>query len=209
MKLGEFMQAWSQLRSALQLGVLIIGSVGASVAGAQTATPAPAPSSGGLEEIVVTSQRREERLQDVPISVSAFTQEKMDAQGIRSVDDLTASTPGVNFERMGLSAASNYNDENSDVSIRGIDSSAGASTTAIYIDDTPIQSRHIGFGTVNAFPELFDLERVEVLRGPQGTLFGASAEGGAIRFVTPEPSVNTYSGYLRSELANTDNAANS
>ncbi len=170
----------------LHLAVLIAGAVGAAAGDAQTETPgqppastAQSPSSGSLEEIVVTSQRREERLQDVPISVSAFTQDKMDAQGIRSVDDLTAMTPGVNFERMGLSAASNYNDENSDIAIRGIDSSAGASTTAIYIDDTPIQSRHIGFGTVDAFPDLFDLERVEVLRGPQGTLFGASAEGGS------------------------------
>jgi iron complex outermembrane recepter protein len=209
MNLVEYMHTWPQLRSALPLGLLVVGILGASVTSAQTETPAPASPSSGLEEIIVTSQRREERLQDVPISISAFTQEKMDAQGIRSVDDLTASTPGVNFERMGLSAASNYNDENSDIAIRGIDSSAGASTTAIYIDDTPIQSRHIGFGTVNAFPDLFDLERVEVLRGPQGTLFGASAEGGAIRFVTPDPSVNSYSGYLRSELANTDDAANS
>lgn len=198
------MRTWSQQRSALNLALLIVGAAGASTAGAQTETPPPAAAAGGLEEIVVTAQRRQERLQDVPISVSAFTQDKMDAQGIRSVDDLTASTPGVNFERMGLSAASNYNDENSDIAIRGIDSSAGASTTAIYIDDTPIQSRHIGFGTVNAFPILFDLQRVEVLRGPQGTLFGASAEGGAVRFVTPEPSVNTYTGYLRSELAHTD-----
>jgi iron complex outermembrane recepter protein len=203
------MRTWFPLRIALHLVPLVVGIVSASAANGQTQTPTSAPASSGLEEIVVTSQRREERLQDVPISVSAFTQEKMDAQGIRSVDDLTASTPGVNFERMGLSAASNYNDENSDIGIRGIDSSAGASTTAIYIDDTPIQSRHIGFGTVNAFPDLFDLERVEVLRGPQGTLFGASAEGGAVRFVTPEPSVNSYSGYMRTELANTDNASNS
>jgi len=203
------MRASSQRRNAFNRGWLLGSILVGSVANAQTAAPPAAPASSGLEEIVVTSQRREERLQDVPISVSAFTQEKIDAQGIRSVDDLTASTPGVNFERMGLSAASNYNDENSDIAIRGIDSSAGASTTAIYIDDTPIQSRHIGFGTVNAFPDLFDLERVEVLRGPQGTLFGASAEGGAVRFVTPEPSVSTYSGYVRSELANTDDAANS
>ncbi|MDP9012437.1 MAG: TonB-dependent receptor, partial [Pseudomonadota bacterium] len=198
------MRSWSQLGSASNLVLLVAGCVAASAAGAQTETSTQSAAPGGLEEIVVTAQRRQERLQDVPISVSAFTQEKMDAQGIRNVDDLTASTPGVNFERMGLSAASNYNDENSDIAIRGIDSSAGASTTAIYIDDTPIQSRHIGFGTVNAFPILFDLQRVEVLRGPQGTLFGASAEGGAVRFVTPEPSVKAYSGYLRSELAHTD-----
>jgi outer membrane receptor protein involved in Fe transport len=174
---------------------------------AQTAAPAQLPAAGGIDEIVVTAQRREERLQDVPISVTAFTQEKMDAQGIRNVDDLTTLTPGVTFERIGLTAASNYNDENSDISIRGIDSSAGSSTTAIYIDDTPIQTRHIGFGSVNAFPILFDLDRVEVLRGPQGTLFGASAEGGAVRFVTPDPSLNVDSGYMRSEIATTDGGA--
>lgn len=198
------MSMFSQLKGMAFLAVIACCVVGAQAAIADTAPPAPTPGDAGISEIVVTAQRREERLQDVPISVSAFSQEKMDAQGIRTVDDLTTLTPGVSFERMGLSASSNYNDENSDISIRGIDSSAGPSTTAIYIDDTAIQTRHIGFGTVNAFPLLFDLERVEVLRGPQGTLFGASAEGGAIRFVTPEPSLTTDSGYVRSELASTD-----
>lgn len=170
---------------------------------AQTKPSVENPGTAGLEEIVVTAERREERLEDVPISISAFTQEKMDAQGIKNIDDLTTLTPGVTFERMGLSASSNYDDENSDISIRGIDSSAGPSTTAIYIDDTPIQTRHIGFGTANPFPVLFDLQRVEVLRGPQGTLFGASAEGGAIRFVTPDPDLHAMSGYDRVELAST------
>src|ERR1700716_543543 len=159
--------------------------------------------SAGLQEVVVTATRREERLQDVPISVSAFSQEKLDAQGLRSIDDLSRLTPGVVFERNGMGSAANYNDENSDINIRGIDSQAGASTTGIYIDDTPVQSRHIGFGAVNVFPALFDLERVEVLRGPQGTLFGAGAEGGAIRFITPDPGLNNASGYLRSEIGST------
>jgi iron complex outermembrane receptor protein len=159
--------------------------------------------SAGLQEVVVTATRREERLQDVPISVSAFSQEKLDAQGLRSIDDLTRLTPGVVFERNGMGSAANYNDENSDISIRGIDSQAGASTTGIYIDDTPVQSRHIGFGAVNVFPALFDLERVEVLRGPQGTLFGAGAEGGVVRFITPQPGLTQGSGYVRGEVAST------
>src|SRR3974390_3336163 len=149
-----------------------------------------------LEEVVVTATRRSERLQDVPISVTAFSQEKMDAQGLRSIDDLTRSSPGVTFSRNGTGSSANYNDENSDISIRGIDSSAGTSTTGIYIDDTPIQSRHIGFGAINAFPQLFDIDRVEVLRGPQGTLFGAGAEGGALRFITPAPPTVGSAGYL-------------
>ena len=170
---------------------------------AYSAETVPAPSAG-LEEIVVTATRREERLQDVPVSVTAFTQEKLDAQGIRSIDDVTRTSPGVAFLRNGTGSSANYNDESSDINIRGIDSSAGASTTGIYINDTPIQSRHIGFGAVNAFPALFDLDRVEVLRGPQGTLFGAGAEGGVVRFLTPSPSLTKDSGYVRSELASTN-----
>ncbi len=162
-------------------------------------------SSGALEEVVVTATRRSERLQDVPISVTAFSQEKLDAQGLRSIDDVTRLTPGVAFSRNGTGSSANYNDESSDINIRGIDSAAGASTTGIYINDTPIQSRHIGFGAVNAFPALFDLDHVEVLRGPQGTLFGAGAEGGVVRFLTPSPTLDKDSGYLRSELGSTKN----
>lgn len=159
--------------------------------------------SGGLSEVVVTATRREERLQDVPISVSAFSQEKIDAQGLRNIDDLARLSPGITFQRNGNGSSANYNDENSDINIRGIDSQAGASTTGIYIDDTPVQSRHIGFGAVNAFPALFDLDRVEVLRGPQGTLFGAGAEGGVVRFITPQPGLTKNSGYARTEIATT------
>ncbi|MGA2710224.1 MAG: TonB-dependent receptor plug domain-containing protein, partial [Steroidobacteraceae bacterium] len=104
-------------------------------------------SGGALEEIVVTAQRREQRLEDVPMSITAFSQEKIDQLGLRSIDDLTRLSPGVTFMRNGMSASGNYNDEDSDVSIRGIDSTAGASTTGIYIDDTPIQTRHLQFGT--------------------------------------------------------------
>jgi outer membrane receptor protein involved in Fe transport len=161
----------------------------------------------GLEEIVVTATRRSERLQDVPISVMAFSQEKLDAQGLHNIDDLSRLSPGLNFQRNGMSSAGNYNDEGSDINIRGVDSTAGTSTTGIYIDDTPIQTRHIGFGSINAFPALFDLDRVEVLRGPQGTLFGAGAEGGVVRFISPEPDLNKVSGYARADVATTDGGA--
>src|SRR5271163_3629050 len=162
---------------------------------------------GGLEEIVVTATRREERLQDVAVSVLAFSQEKMDAQGLKNVDDIARLSPGLNFQRNGMSSSGNYNDEGSDINIRGVDSTAGTSTTGIYIDDSPIQTRHIGFGSINAFPALFDLDRVEVLRGPQGTLFGAGAEGGVVRFISPEPDLNKPTGYARTDVATTDGGA--
>jgi len=163
--------------------------------------------SSGLEEIVVTATRRSERLQDVPISVLAFSQEKLDSQGLHNIDDLSRLSPGLNFQRNGMSSAGNYNDEGSDINIRGVDSAAGTSTTGIYIDDTPMQTRHIGFGSINAFPALFDLDHVEVLRGPQGTLFGAGAEGGVVRFISPEPDLNKVSGYARADVADTDGGA--
>ncbi len=169
---------------------------------------APAADTGELGEIVVTAQRRTERLQDVPMSIQAFSQEALDQQGIRSVDDLTRVAPGVTFIRNGMSSSGNYNDEDSDISIRGIDSTAGAATTGIYVDDTPIQTRHLNFGTVNPYPALFDLERVEVLKGPQGTLFGAGSKGGTVRFITPEPSLTDYSGYARAEYGKIDGGGN-
>jgi outer membrane receptor protein involved in Fe transport len=167
----------------------------------------PEAGSGALEEIVVTATRRAERLQDIPVSATAFTQEKMDVQGLRSIDDLTRLTPGVTFQRDATTSAGNFNDEDSDINIRGVDSTAGTSTVGIYIDDTPIQGRHISFTSFNAFPALFDLERVEVLRGPQGTLFGAGSEGGTVRFIQPSPDLHTDSVYLRSELAATHDGA--
>jgi outer membrane receptor protein involved in Fe transport len=168
------------------------------------AATAEGDDSGALEEVVVTATRRQERLQDVPISVAAFSQEKLDAEGLHSIDDLTRLSPGVAFQRNGMSSSGNYNDEGSDINIRGVDSTAGTSTTGIYIDDTPIQTRHIGFGSINSFPALFDLDRVEVLRGPQGTLFGAGAEGGVVRFIAPEPNLTKSTGYVKSDFSVTD-----
>jgi len=174
--------------------------LGASTSDANATGPA-------LVEIIVTATRREERLQDVPISVLAFNQEKMDAEGLHDIDDLARLSPGLNFQRNGLTSSGNFNDEGSDINIRGVDSAAGTSTTGVYVDDTPIQTRHIGFGSVNAFPALFDLDRVEVLRGPQGTLFGAGAEGGVLRFISPEPDLEKISAYSRIDVADTDGGA--
>ena len=162
-------------------------------------TGADAASQTALQEVVVTATRREESIQKVPISVQAFSQEQMDAQGVKQVDDLVRLTPGLS-----LSRASNGANQ---IAIRGISSAAGSGTTGLYIDDTPIQVRNLGYGAGSAFPGMFDIERVEVLRGPQGTLFGAGSEGGTVRFIQAEPNVKQFQTYDRAEIANTENGA--
>jgi outer membrane receptor protein involved in Fe transport len=167
-----------------------------SAALAQTADqPAAAPGagSGGLEEIVVTATRRSENLIKVPASVSAFTASKMQTLNIKSFADLAKFTPGVDFDK----------DSNS-ISIRGIKSDAGSATTGVYIDDTPIQLRALGLNANSSLPAVFDLDRVEVLRGPQGTLFGAGSEGGTIRYITPQPSLTDFSAMAHTELSGTE-----
>lgn len=150
----------------------------------------------GVDEIVVTATRREESISKVPASVSAFSQEQMDVQGLKEIDDLIRFTPGLRLTRATNGANT--------ISIRGISSGAGAGTTGIYIDDTPIQARNLAYAAGTTFPALFDLERVEVLRGPQGTLFGAGSEGGTVRFIQTSPSLSQYSVYARGELSFTD-----
>jgi outer membrane receptor protein involved in Fe transport len=155
--------------------------------------PARAESSAnGIQEIVVTAERREEKLSKVPESISAYTSEKLDQLDIKSFGDLVKYTPSVN-----------YNPDTNNISIRGVNSTAGDATTGIYIDDTPVQLRVLGFGSDNSLPAVFDLERVEVLRGPQGTLFGAGSEGGTIRFITPQPDLTGYDVYAKTELSST------
>ena len=145
-----------------------------------------------IEEIVVTAQKRSERISRVPISITAIGRAQMDKQGVRRIEDLARLVPGLHLQPSTQPGGTN-------ISIRGITSDTGAQTTGVYIDETPVQARQeVVFS--DPYPKVFDLDRVEVLRGPQGTLFGAGSEGGTIRFITPQPSLTQYSGYLRSEL---------
>jgi iron complex outermembrane receptor protein len=185
--------------------VTVAAAVSALLAGTVAHAADDAPSGTGsqegylLQEVVVTATRRSEDIDKVPLNITAYTPELMDDQGVRQIDDLARLTPDLQFTHTSGAAGNN----SSNIAIRGVFSDVGASTTGVYIDDTPIQMRNVGYWNANAFPQIFDLERVEVLRGPQGTLFGAGAEGGAVRFLTPEPGLDKYSGYVRSEIAET------
>lgn len=151
-----------------------------------------------LQEVVVTATRVAQDINKVPVSITALTGEQLEDQHILRMDDLTLVTPGVQFHHTGTGGSA----QTTEISIRGIQSNIGDGTTGIYINDTPVQVRKAGlsFSATNGYPELFDLERVEVLRGPQGTLFGSGSMGGAVRFITPEPDLSKSNFYTRGEV---------
>ncbi len=180
-------------RANVAHGLMVLaGLVAAPSLHAQTANEEPAVTE--IQEVTVTATRRAEPLSKVAISVSSIGAEEMTSRGVKQFDDLIRLTPGLNLTRQSATGANQ-------IAIRGISSDAGSGTTGVYIDDTPIQVRNLGFGSANAFPGLFDVERVEVLRGPQGTLFGAGSEGGTVRFIQTEPSLSDTSISTRAELA--------
>ena len=166
-----------------------------SVAG--TAVAQNAASSGALEEITVTATRQTDTVNRVPLSITAVTQDLVDQQGIKSAADLTRVVPGLNV-------AGNPGGAQQTFSIRGIVGTTGAATTSVYLDDTNLTKRANGGVAQNngvVLPLLYDLERVEVLKGPQGTLFGGSSQGGTVRYITPIPSLTDVSGSVRAEVS--------
>jgi iron complex outermembrane recepter protein len=129
-----------------------------------------------LQEIVVSARRKEELLTTVPASITAYTSDFLQKQNIQNFVDYATRIPNVTFQ-YGQAGVGLWGD-NRATTIRGV---AGVGTTAYYINDTPVPS------TVS--PQTLDLERIEVLKGPQGTLFGASSMGGNLRFITRKPSL--------------------
>jgi outer membrane receptor protein involved in Fe transport len=181
-------------------GVALAALLSAQAAMAQ----APSEAAGGqLEEVVVTATRQSSNVNRVPLSVSAVTQRSIEQQGVKTVEDLSRTVPGLTFRRTG-------GENNPNITIRGIGgngATVGSPTTGVYLDDTALQRRNVNgliTGNGSPFPQLFDLERVEVLRGPQGTLYGGSSQGGTVRFITPTPSLTRYGGQARLELSHTN-----
>ena len=136
-----------------------------------------------IAEIVVTAQKRAERIQDIPISVSAISGEDLERAGARDFKDVLLSIPGVSY--------SGSEPGQSRYSIRGVSTAASSPTVGIYLNDISLITIGTSF-TGAADPLLVDMERIEVLKGPQGTLYGGSAMGGAIKYVTREPQMNKF-----------------
>lgn len=144
------------------------------------------------DEIVVTSQRTEQSLQDVPISVSAFSGGDLDAQQIESFTDIQLNTPNFSFSRTQFTSSA--------IVIRGVGALAVAADSepalSVHLNDFPLASPRL-FET-----EFFDVERIEVLRGPQGTLFGRNATGGVINVITAKADPDDISAHVDAEFGN-------
>ena len=153
---------------------------------------------GALEEIVVTASKRASTVQDTPISISAVTGNDLLARGVASLADLAQGTPGVSLKSEGPSQT--------EIEMRGMTSSGGNSATVgFYLDDIPLSGpASAQNGHVVIDPDLYDLNRVEILRGPQGTLFGSGSMGGTVRLISNQPNLSEFQSTAQSVLSGTE-----
>ena len=190
----------SALRASLMGSAGLLGAVSASSAAAQVQEQLPAPQEDASAadtdpiEIVVTAQKREERILDIPQSVSVVSGDTLERQQATTFQDYLSQVPGLSLEQSEPGEGR--------LTLRGVNTGGVASTVAVYIDETPFGSSS---GLVNGAVlagdfDPFDVARIEVLRGPQGTLYGASSLGGVLKFVTNTPKLGDLSARVRGGL---------
>ena len=168
--------------------MVLLGVLGGGWLAAQAATP---EGSTALEEIIVTAQRRSESLQEVPLSITAMGAEALEQKAVNTFFDYAGQVPNLAFANTGDGSGTSRT-----ISIRGI---SGDGTTGFYIDETPVPD--------SIDPRVLDVERIEVLRGPQGTLYGARSMGGTVRLITQQPDFEQRSGRISVNGSKTANAA--
>ena len=190
------------LKPNQKLTYAILAALGAHAGASHAATAAAADTdvSAGIEEIVVTAQRRTESIQNVPITIQAITGEQLKQLNVLTFDDVINYLPNVTFGTNGPGQG--------DIFMRGLSAGAagGQSTAtfaqfpnvAVYLDDQSMQ-----FPARNLDVYMVDMERIEVLEGPQGTLFGGGAEAGAIRYITNKPKLDVTEGNAEASYGTT------
>jgi iron complex outermembrane recepter protein len=175
------------VRATVSAVLGIAGSGLSQVSAAQTAPQPTGSDAVGLETVVVTAQKREESLQDVPMGISALAGSTLDNLQARDFAGYAALVPG-------LSLASVQGGQTR-LTLRGQNAGGVGSTVAVYIDESPFgSSTALLNGSIDTGDfETWDMQRIEVLRGPQGTLYGANSEGGLLKFVTNAPELGKFS----------------
>jgi len=166
-----------------QLPVRFRFTLAAALTVAAAVSPVQCASAAGeLEEIVVTAQKREQAIRDVPLTVVAFEGQELEREGIRDIADVINLVPGASQGRSNSAGTRTYQ-------IRGVASYYGESTVGYYLDEAAYTILNRNYAPV---ARTFDIERVEVLKGPQGTLYGLGSMGGTIRFITADPDLQRF-----------------
>src|SRR5690348_15056943 len=168
---------------------------------AAAAGPTDADSSGQLEVIIVTAQKRSEDVQSVPMSISRLGADDLEQTHATELTDYAGYIPGLQFQNTGSAAQGA-------LSLRGIPPLGAGSTVATYLDETPLgSSSNYGNGAAAVLDLLpYDVQSFEVLRGPQGTLYGASSLGGLVKYVTKAPDLEQFSGRVGGDVFGVDGA---
>jgi iron complex outermembrane receptor protein len=160
---------------------------------------AHAADSESLQEIIVTATKRQESVQQIPLSVTAITGQMLEEKSAQNFSDYARGVPNLSFIDVG--------DGRERIAIRGIDSKTGTTTVGYYFDETPIpDSSSVSAVKVAFDPDLIDVNRVEVLRGPQGTVFGSGSMGGTIRVIPNGPDVSQFDYSVKDRLSSTEHA---
>ncbi|HJW12566.1 MAG TPA: TonB-dependent receptor, partial [Albitalea sp.] len=177
------------------LACVVAGGAQAQQAAAPPDAAASAPKAVMLEQVVVTSQKRKEDVRKVPLSVSVLSGGTMQANQVSDVSDISREVPNLSFSSQAGSGLST-------LQIRGVSSQAGSATVAVYLDDVSLTTRNL-YSQGAAEIRFFDIDRVEILRGPQGTLYGASSLGGTVRFISRQPDATRFGGSASAEVSST------
>jgi outer membrane receptor protein involved in Fe transport len=165
---------------------------------AAPADAADTASDTGLSEVTVTAERQKSTIQDTPVSVSALTGEQLSAAGLTRVEDIAHEVPGLSMRTAGPGLT--------EYEARGLASNGGAApTVGFYLDEIPLSPPALSqSGKVVIDPNLYDIERVEILRGPQGTLYGSGSMGGTVKVLTNQPKLGTFEGSAQATVSDTD-----
>src|SRR5213082_555419 len=183
------------LRTGIPVASALLVAMPAAYAQQAPATAGAGATAGGLEEVVVTAQKRVENLQDVPISVQVLDTAKLDQLNFANIDDYVKFAPGIAYVR-GEGQGGNGEPGESHIYIRGVVSggtnhSGSQPSVGEYLDEQPVTTID---GNVDV--HIYDIQRIEVLEGPQGTLYGASSESGTVRIITNKPDPTKFSGSI-------------
>jgi len=192
--------AWAQTTTALAVAPAVAPvSTPADAATQSSVTP---QNSDQIQTVIITANKRKEDASKVPLSISVIGGDELEAQHINDFASATRSIPNISFSGGGGGGNAGDGPGLSNIEMRGISSTAGSATVGIYMDDVSMTVGNL-YSMGSAEPKFFDLDHVEVLRGPQGTLYGASSMGGTVKFISNQPDLKEQQTNISTDISST------